>query len=137
MILIDPKVKAESDSFSATQQRVKEYIKSHSSLQQNVAVVDLRDVTDMTILHSSFKFLHYAIVPEATVAMRIYHPNLDPTKVRFQVGRSFIHPHPSQVDIAEVLKPLGGGGHSAAGGCTVATELFQETFDTIITQLYS
>lgn len=133
--LADALVQKRMTSYKHDLAMVKTYIENHIELVGNVAVVDLREAPTQTILESSFKFLHYAAMPEATVAIRIYHPNLDTSLVRFQVGRSILNPRPSQVDIASILKPLGGGGHAAAGGCTVSVDNFEQTFTTILSGL--
>ena len=134
-ILTDPQVAQRVTKYQEDLSHVSEYIQKHTKLVGTVAVVDLREAPTTWILDSSFKFLHYVAFPEATIAIRLYHPNLDKEHIRFQVGRSIVNPKPSKADVASILKPLGGGGHAAAGGCTITTKHLQETYETILLKL--
>lgn len=125
-----PEVQHRIKLFKASFEQAKEFITANSYCEKNLLIVDLRKAPNRSYLSSSYKFIHYSIYEEANISMRMYHPDLDPALVRFQVGHSIFN-KTSQVNVAEVLKPLGGGGHPYAGGLTVPAGAFEHTFQTI------
>lgn len=120
------RIKLFQDSF----EKAKAYITAHARCEKNLLIVDLRDAEEVELLSSSYKFVHYSIFEQANISMRMYHPGLDKSVVRFQVGHSIFN-KTSTINVAEVLKPLGGGGHPYAGGITVSTDSFEHIFSTI------
>lgn len=125
-----PQVQKRVELFENSFHRAKEFISKRSHCEKNVLIVDLRDAPDVTLLSSSYKFIHYSIHENANISIRLYHPNLNKDMVRFQVGHSIFNKS-SKTNVAEVLKPLGGGGHPYAGGITVPTEKFETVFKAI------
>lgn len=125
-----PEVQLRIQSFEDSFEKAKEYICNNCICEKNLLIVDLRNAPVKEYLSSSYKFIHYSIHESANISMRMYHPNLDKSVVRFQVGHSIFNKS-SNVNVAEVLKPLGGGGHPYAGGITIPTKRFEEVYNKI------
>lgn len=125
-----PEVLKRIEKFQSSFDMAKIYISDHSHCEKNVLIVDLRDASSMELLSSSYKFIHYSIYEQANISIRMYHPDLNKDLIRFQVGHSIFNKS-SSVNVAEVLKPLGGGGHAYAGGITIPSDSFDEVFKTI------
>lgn len=125
-----PEVQKRILQFQNSFEKAREYINQNSLCEKNLLIVDLRKAPEKELLSSSYKFIHYSICERANISMRMYHPNMDKNFVRFQVGHSIFN-KTSKVNVANILKPLGGGGHPYAGGVTVPISRFKETYNTI------
>lgn len=133
-ILEDKQVDLESERYKSNLEKVRSYMTNLINTQGNVVVLDMRNADDPDYIDPAFKFMQYGLSPESNVSVRIYHPNLDRSQVRFQVGWS-IFTKGCKTDIAETLSPLGGGGHKAAGGVTVNSQDADKTYQIIMKSL--
>ncbi len=130
-ILKDNSVHKKVQSYLSNLEDVREYMSQRLTLNNNVVIIDMRDAQDRVYIDSAFKFMQYVLCEKSNVSIRIYHPNLNKTKTRFQVGWSVLN-KTCKTDISALLSPLKGGGHRYAGGVTVPTEKAQKTYQTIL-----
>lgn len=113
-ILEDPEVKKRCDKMMADQEEFKTLLKEHSYKEDNVIIIDFRNLKDIP---SGNRFLEYTLYPECNVSVRIF----DGKKGEFivcAVGHSIFN-RTCRSDIGQLLREFGGGGHTGAGTCQI------------------
>ncbi|MBI5332729.1 MAG: hypothetical protein HZB65_04095 [Candidatus Aenigmarchaeota archaeon] len=111
-----------------------DYFYRHIQVKDNVIILDMRDTEESIYLDSAWKFLHYAMHPECNVSVRIYHPNLDRSKTKFQFGCSILNSTYTG-NLAELAGKYDGGGHPRAAGFTIGSQRGCEIYDYVIAEL--
>lgn len=101
---------------------------------KNIVVVDMRDADELCYLASGYKLIPYILSLESNLALRIYHLNLNQNQTKFQVGWNIFNQE-SKPNLAQILKPLGGGGHKQVGSVTVDTSQADSVYQHLIKKL--
>ncbi len=130
-ILTDPKVAERVRTYQENLPGVIDYIRKHSCIDGNVVVVDLRKAPSIYSA-DGYKDLEYGLFPHTNVSVRVTYSEEDRT--RFRIGHSLVN-RTCQTDIAELLEPLGGGGHKRAGGVSVDSDQADNTYSIIMRAL--
>jgi nanoRNase/pAp phosphatase (c-di-AMP/oligoRNAs hydrolase) len=94
-----------------------EQIARCSGVYGNVAVIDLRKEE---LIYCGNRFLAYALLPECNVSVHLLRSR-QPGMTVLAVGKS-IFSRTNPVDVGELMLQHGGGGHSAAGTCQIASD---------------
>ena len=110
-VLIDPEVKQRCQSVVAQNDRYVDFIKKHTSINQNVSITDLRAL-DNTL--SGNRFLVYSLFPGTVANMRIRYEDKDKETIVVNVGHSIFNPN-CNVNVGLMLAQFDGGGHRGAG----------------------
>ncbi len=87
-----------------------------SGIYGNVAVIDLRYED---VIYCGNRFLSYALLPECNVSIHLLRSRTPETTV-LAVGKSILS-RTNPVDVGQLMLKHGGGGHSAAGTCQIAS----------------
>ena len=110
-VLIDPEVKQRCQNVVAKNDRYVDFIKKHTSINQNVSITDLRAV-DNTL--SGNRFIVYSLFPDTVANMRIRYEDKDKETIVVNVGHSIFNPN-CNVNVGLMLAQFDGGGHRGAG----------------------
>ncbi|MDR1173838.1 MAG: exopolyphosphatase [Treponema sp.] len=93
----------------------REMIKTHSRVEGNVVVVDLRNVEQ---IYAGNRFLLYTLFPEQNISIWIV-DGRNKINAAVTVGYSIIN-RTAKADIGSILLKYGGGGHHQVGTCQVS-----------------
>jgi len=110
-VLKDPEVKLHCQSVVAQNDRYVDFVKKHTSLNQNVSITDLRAL-DKT--PGGNRFLVYSLFPDTVANMRIRYEDKNKETIVVNVGHSIFNPN-CNVNVGLMLADFEGGGHRGAG----------------------
>jgi hypothetical protein len=134
-ILADPLVEGKVSEYLTMQEFARPYIKQQIQSSGDLLLVDLREAPSKVFTQCCFMYDPFVFDggKDSAVMVRIYHPNLDSEKTRFQVFKNPLSKSNkySDLNIGTFLRELGGGGHPYSGGVTVPTGVLDETFTKI------
>jgi hypothetical protein len=108
-VLQHPEVKKRTDRVLTENKMFKELLSEHAHLDGNVIFVDFRGMKEKPVGN---RFLVYTMFPEANVEMRIFDGHQGAVVVA--VGHSIFN-RTCNVNVGELLRKYGGGGHTGAG----------------------
>jgi hypothetical protein len=114
-VLNDPDLVEQTELFRQDVKRFREFLLAHSEVHDKVVVTDFRDLDNPPIGN---RFLVYSVFPECNVSVRI---QWGPGKkmVAINIGHS-IFDRSCNIDVGELCRNYGGGGHKGAGGCVLS-----------------
>jgi oligoribonuclease NrnB/cAMP/cGMP phosphodiesterase (DHH superfamily) len=117
-IMNDPDVKAKVERFSKEDLEFRQLVRDHSRMEKNVLVTDLRNVEK---LPNGNRYYVYAFQAATNISMRLT-PDLErPGYVSIGVGYNIFN-KTANVNVGELMKKYGGGGHKAVGSCKVKAD---------------
>ena len=113
-VLSDPDIRALTNTFRRDDQDFREFLLANSEVHDKVVVTDYRDIENAPVGN---RFLIYTTFPNCNVSLRI---QWGPGKklVALNIGHS-IFDRSCSVDVGELCRNYGGGGHRGAGGCVL------------------
>lgn len=113
-VMLDPVIHEQASIFRRDQDRFREFLLAHSQVHDKVVVTDFRDLEEPPVGN---RFLVYSVFPGCNVWLRI---QWGPGKklVALNLGHS-IFDRSCNVDVGELCRNYGGGGHRGAGGCVL------------------
>ena len=114
-VLNDPDMQEQTETFRRDEERFREFLLAHSETHDKVVFTDFRDIDNPPVGN---RFLVYSVFPECNVSLRI---QWGPQKkfVALNIGHS-IFDRSCNVNVGELCRNFGGGGHAGAGGCTLS-----------------
>lgn len=113
-VFSDPDIKAQVATLKQQDRQFRDFLLTHSQVHDNVVVTDYRGVEQPPVGN---RFLIYEAFPECNVSLRI---QWGPERkfVALNVGHSIFN-RSCAVDVGELCRNYGGGGHFGAGGCVL------------------
>jgi hypothetical protein len=113
-VLNDPDIREQTAAFRHDDEKFKDFLLAHSEVHDKVVVTDCREVENAPVGN---RFLVYNTFPDCNVSLRI---QWGPGKklVALNIGHS-IFDRSCSVDVGELCRNYGGGGHRGAGGCVL------------------
>ncbi len=113
-VMNDPDIREQEGVFRRDEERFREFLLAHSEVHDKVVVTDFRDLDNPPVGN---RFLVYSVFPQCNVSVRI---QWGPGKklVALNLGHS-IFDSSCSVDVGELCRNYGGGGHKGAGGCVL------------------
>jgi len=105
-------------------------VTQHSRTVGSVVISDLRDVDP---IYCGNRFLVYAMHPEQNCSIWIVNGR-DNRNISFACGHSIIN-KTCQVDVGDICRRFGGGGHRVAGTCQVDHDQADATLATLIEEM--
>lgn len=105
----------------------REMLEARTYTRGNVIVTDLRDVSP---IYAGNRFLVYALYPEQNISIWVV-DGLQKQNCVFACGHSIINTS-SSVNVGELMREFGGGGHAAAGTCQVPYQEAESSLQTLI-----
>lgn len=114
-VLNDPDMREQTEAFRRDEERFRQFLLDNSEMHDKVVVTDFRDIDNPPVGN---RFLVYSVFPESNVSLRI---QWGPQKkfVALNIGHS-IFDRSCNVNVGELCRNYGGGGHEGAGGCTLS-----------------
>ena len=114
-LLADQDMRAQIATLEREDREFRAFLLRHSQVHDHVVVTDYRGVEQAP---SGNRFLVYAIFPECNVSLRI---QWGPERkfVALNIGHSIFN-RTCPVDVGELCRNYGGGGHHGAGGCVLS-----------------
>lgn len=114
-VLKDDDMQEQTAIFKRDQERFQQFLLDHSEIHDKVVVTDFRDLENPPVGN---RFLVYSVFPQCNVSLRI---QWGPGKkmVAVNIGHS-IFDRSCNIDVGELCRNYGGGGHSGAGGCVLS-----------------
>ncbi|MCL2180001.1 MAG: exopolyphosphatase [Treponema sp.] len=116
-ILALPDVKERLDLYYQQKDLFVDMVKKYSKVDDNIIVVDLRDVET---IYAGNRFVIYTLYPEQNISLWIV-DGRNKANVAITAGHSIIN-RTSKVDVGSLLLYYGGGGHKQVGTCQVSCE---------------
>ena len=113
-VLHDADIRALTNTFRRDDQDFREFLLASSVVYDKVVVTDYREIENAPVGN---RFLIYTTFPDCNVSLRI---QWGPGKklVALNIGHS-IFDRSCTVDVGELCRNYGGGGHRGAGGCVL------------------
>ena len=129
-ILDLPDVKERVKRYHESEWMYKEMIKSHSKVDGNLLVVDLRNMEEIP---SGNRFVEYGMFPKINISIRVMW-GLKKQNVVLAVGHSIIN-RTSKTNVGSLMLKYGGGGHPKVGTCQVPAEQADQVLAEISEQI--
>jgi nanoRNase/pAp phosphatase (c-di-AMP/oligoRNAs hydrolase) len=129
-IIEDPDVKERTNRYFEHQNLFKSMIADNSRVDENVIIVDLRDVKRIL---AGNRFMEYALFPNQNVSIRVIWGK-DQKNVVLTVGHS-IFDRTCRTDVGSMLLKYGGGGHRTVGTAQVPIKDAARVFLDVLGQL--
>lgn len=113
-VISAPDLREQTAAFRRDEERFREFLLAHSEVHDKVVVTDCRDLDNPPVGN---RFLVYTTFPHCNVSLRI---QWGPGRklVALNIGHS-IFDRSCNVDVGELCRNYGGGGHRGAGGCVL------------------
>ena len=113
-VINDVDIREQTTAFRRDDQNFREFLLAHSKVHDKVVVTDIRGIENVPVGN---RFLIYSTFPDCNVSLRI---QWGPGKklVALNIGHS-IFDRSCTVDVGELCRNYGGGGHRGAGGCVL------------------
>ncbi|MDQ7781034.1 MAG: exopolyphosphatase [Planctomycetota bacterium] len=133
VVLKHKEVKKRCDRVLADQVKFKEILSKHSRQDGNVILTDLRALRPGSgELAVGNRFLVYTMFPKADVEVRLFGGKTGAVVVA--VGHSIFN-RTCKVNVGNLMKEFGGGGHAGAGTCQLKPESAEENIGKIIARV--
>lgn len=130
-ILKDHDVAERVKLYFEEQQQFKLQIKRCTRIENNIAILDLRDEL---VIHIGNRFLIYSLFPECNVSISVF-PGLNKQNTVMAIGKSIINKTCS-CDIGKLLyQKYQGGGHMHAGTIQVDNDKADKVLEELIVEL--
>ena len=129
-ILASEDVKERVELYFEQDKLFKEMVAKYTTIEDNVILTDLRDVTT---IYTGNRFLVYSLYPEQNVSLWIVDGKLK-QNVSVACGYSILN-RTCTVDIGNLMLKHGGGGHKMVGTCQIpyadANPIIREIIDAL------
>jgi hypothetical protein len=126
--LADPEVKRRCQQIRDDQEKLRKLLLEHAELRGNVIYVDLRGVKQIP---DGNRFLIFTLFPQGNIQVKVTHDSQRENTTAISVGYNIFNPT-SNVNVGELLKNYGGGGHKAVGSSRVPNEKAEQSIKEIL-----
>lgn len=126
--LREPEVARRCAKILADQERLKNILVDRARLEGNVILLDLRGIKDIP---DGNRFLLYTLFPTANISVKVAPDSQRPNTTAISVGYNIFNPT-SNVNVGELLKNYGGGGHKVVGSSRVPDEKAEQALREIV-----
>lgn len=128
-VLAHPEVKRRTDRLFDEMEHFQRLLQRYARVEGNVIITDFRELKEKPVGN---RFLVFTLFPEANVEMRLFEGLGGKTVVA--VGHSIFN-RTCRVNVGELLKKYGGGGHVGAGTVQFPPETAEEGIREILAHL--
>jgi len=116
--LADPDVAQRCQRIRDEQEKLRAILLARAELRKNVIYVDLRGVKEIP---DGNRFLIFTLFPQGNIQVKVAHDSQRENTTAISVGYNIFNPT-SSVNVGELLKNYGGGGHKVVGSSRVPNE---------------
>jgi hypothetical protein len=126
--LADPKVKKRCQKIRDEQEKLRKLLLERTAMKGNVIYCDLRGVKDVP---DGNRFLIFTLFPKGNIQVKVTHDSQRENTTAISVGYNIFNPT-SSVNVGELLKSYGGGGHKVVGSSRVPNERAEQAISEIL-----
>lgn len=116
--LADPDVAQRCQRIRDEQEKLRAILLARAELRKNVIYVDLRGIKEIP---DGNRFLVFTLFPEGNIQVKVAHDSQRENTTAISVGYNIFNPT-SSVNVGELLKNYGGGGHKVVGSSRVPND---------------
>ena len=126
--LNDADVKRRCQRIRDEQERLRKLLLERTTMKGNVIYCDLRGVK---AIPDSNRFLIFTLFPKGNIQVKVTHDSQRENTTAISVGYNIFNPT-SRVNVGELLKNYGGGGHKVVGSSRVPNEKAEQSIKEIL-----
>ena len=126
--LNDADVKRRCQQIRDEQEKLRKLLLDRGELRGNVIYVDLRGVKNVP---DGNRFLIFTLFPKGNIQVKVTHDSQRENTTAISVGYNIFNPT-SNVNVGELLKNYGGGGHKVVGSSRVPNENAEQAIKEIL-----
>jgi hypothetical protein len=126
-MLSDPEVQVRCQRIRDEQEKLRSILLSRAILKRNVIYVDLRGID----VPEGNRFLIFTVFPTGNIQVKVAYDTQRENTTSISVGYNIFNPT-SNVNVGELLKNYGGGGHKVVGSCRVPNEKAEQAIKEIV-----
>jgi hypothetical protein len=126
--LNDPDVKRRCQQIRYEQEKLRALLLERAELRGNVIYVDLRGVKNIP---DGNRFLIFTLFPQGNIQVKVTRDTQRENTTAISVGYNIFNPT-SAVNVGELLKNYGGGGHKVVGSSRVPNEQAEQAITEIV-----
>ena len=126
--LNDPDVKRRCQRIRDEQEKLRKLLLERSTMKGNVIYCDLRGVKDIP---DGNRFLIFTLFPKGNIQVKVTYDSQRENTTAISVGYNIFNPT-SNVNVGELLKNYGGGGHKVVGSSRMPNEKAEQAIQEIL-----
>jgi hypothetical protein len=126
--LNDPDVKRRCQRIRDEQEKLRKLLLERTAMKGNVIYCDLRGVKEIP---DGNRFLIFTLFPEGNIQVKVTHDSQRENTTAISVGYNIFNPT-SSINVGELLKNYGGGGHKVVGSSRVPNEKAEQAIKEIL-----
>jgi hypothetical protein len=126
-MLKDPEVRRRCQRIRDEQEKLMSILLERATLKGNVIYVDLRGVE----VPEGNRFLIFTLFPQGNIQVKVAYDSQRENTTAISVGYNIFNTT-STVNVGELLKHYGGGGHKVVGSCRVPNEKAEQAIHEIV-----
>ena len=127
--LSDPEIKQRCQRIQNEQEKLRKLLLERTTYKGNVIYCDLRGVKEIP---DGNRFLIFTLFPKGNIQVKVAHDSQRENTTAISVGYNIFNPT-SNVNVGELLKNYGGGGHKVVGSSRVPNEQAEQAIKEILT----
>ena len=126
--LEDGDVKRRCQQIRDEQEKLRKLLLERAELRGNVIYVDLRGIKNIP---DGNRFLIFTLFPKGNIQVKVTHDSQRENTTAISVGYNIFNPT-SNVNVGELLKNYGGGGHRVVGSSRVPNDKAEQAIKEIL-----
>jgi hypothetical protein len=126
--LEDRDVKRRCQQIRDEQEKLRKLLLERADLRGNVIYVDLRGIKNIP---DGNRFLIFTLFPKGNIQVKVTHDSQRENTTAISVGYNIFNPT-SNVNVGELLKNYGGGGHRVVGSSRVPNDKAEQAIKEIL-----
>jgi hypothetical protein len=126
--LNDPEVKRRCQQVQDEQEKLRRLLLERTTIKGNVIYCDLRGVKEIP---DGNRFLIFTLFPKGNIQVKVAYDTQRENTTAISVGYNIFNPT-SKVNVGELLKNYGGGGHKVVGSSRVPNDQAEQAIKEIV-----
>ena len=126
--LRDPEIQQRCRRIQQEQEKLRKLLLERTSYKGNVIFCDLRGIEEIP---DGNRFLVFTLFPKGNIQVKVAHDLQRQNTTAISVGYNIFNPT-SQVNVGELLKNYGGGGHKVVGSSRVPNDKAEQAIKEIL-----
>ena len=126
--LNDAEVKKRCQMIRDEQEKLRQLLLERTTMKGNVIYCDLRGVKEIP---DGNRFLIFTLFPKGNIQVKVAHDSQRENTTAISVGYNIFNPT-SNVNVGELLKNYGGGGHKVVGSSRVPNDKADQAIKEIV-----
>ena len=127
-VMNEPEIKQRCQRIQEEQEKLRKLLLERTSYKGNVIYCDLRGVKEIP---DGNRFLVFTLFPKGNIQVKVAHDSQRANTTSISVGYNIFNPT-SNVNVGELLKNYGGGGHKVVGSSRVPNDQAEQAIKEIL-----